>query len=117
MSAPDFRVTSVDYEPADLAGQVPFDGTLLRSIAGPDRPDYWLAELVKPLAWDDNGHTRMISHIVLAARYEGQTIERGFQRLTVGIAYVTDPSLLSDAKLDFAKCSYVAIGQAVGIKS
>ena len=112
-----FRVTSVDYEPADLAAQVPFEGTLLRAIPGPDRPDYWLAQLAKPLVWDDNGRKQSISHLILSARYEGQTIQRGFPRLTIGIAYVTDSSLLSDAKLDFAKCRYVAIGEAEGIKS
>ncbi len=28
----------------------------------------------------------------------------------MGIAYVTDQTLLGDSTLDFAKCSYVAIG-------
>jgi hypothetical protein len=70
-----FRVTSVDYEPEDLAAQVPFEGTLLRKIPGPDRPDYWLAELARPLAWHDNGTPRTVTHVVLATRYEGQTIE------------------------------------------
>ena len=109
-----FRVISVDYEPEDLAAQVPFDGVLLRKIAGPDRPDYWLAELTKPLAWDDNGVARTVTNLVLSARYEGQTIEPGFQRLVVGLAYVTDDTLLSDSELEFAKCRYVAIGGAEG---
>ena len=35
-----FRIISVDYEPEDLVAQVPFDGVLLRKIAGPDGRDY-----------------------------------------------------------------------------
>ena len=58
-----FRIISVDYEPEDLAAQVPFDGVLLRKIAGPDGPDYCWAELTKPLAWDDNGVAER-SHIL-----------------------------------------------------
>ena len=107
-----FRITSVDYGPEDLAAQVPFDGVLLRKVAGPDRADYWLAELAKPLEWDDNGVARTVTHVVLAVRYEGETIEPGFQRLVVGLAYVTDDTLLSDSELEFAKCRYVAIGVA-----
>ena len=75
-----------------------------------------MAELTKPLAWDDNGVARTVTHLVLGARYEGQTIEPGFQRLVVGLAYVTDDTLLSDSELEFAKCRYVAIGVAEGAR-
>jgi hypothetical protein len=109
-----FRITSVDYEPEDLSAQVPFDGVLLRKLADPDRPDYWLAELLKPLEWNDDGVARRVAHLVLAARYERETIQPGFQRLMVGLAYVTDDTLLSDSQLAFAKCRYVAIGVAEG---
>jgi hypothetical protein len=108
-----FRVTSVDSAPADLNGQVPFTAKLLRKVAGPDKPDYWLAELEKPLSWVDAGDTRQVTHVVVATRYEGQTITEDFTRLVIGLAYVTDPSALNDAVLSFAKCRYVAIGEMV----
>ena len=105
------RVTSVDSAPEDLYEQVPFTARLLRKVAGPDMPDYWLAELDKPLSWVDAGASRQVTHIVLGTRHEGQTITEDFTRLTVGLAYVTDPSALNDADLSLAKCRYVAIGQ------
>ena len=106
-----FRVISVDSAPEDLYGQVPFTAKLLRKVAGPDKPDYWLAELDKSLSWVDAGESRQVTHVVVATRYEGQTITEDFTRLIVGLAYVTDPSALSDADLSFAKCRYVAIGE------
>jgi len=109
-----FRLVSADYEPADLIAQLPREGTLIRQIPGPDRPDYWLATLDSPLAWDDNGSPRTVEHLVLAARYEGQTISPPLQRLVTGIAYVVDNSLLNDTKLSFDKCRYVAIGELLG---
>jgi hypothetical protein len=104
-------MTSVDSAPEDLYGQIPFTARLLRKVAGPDKPDYWLAELENSLSWVDAGVSRQITHIVVATRYEGQTITEDFTRLIVGVAYVTDPSALSDADLSFAKCRYVAIGE------
>ena len=32
--------------------------------------------------------------------------------LPVNIAYLVDPSLIRDERLDFSKCAYVAIGTA-----
>lgn len=109
-----FRLVSADYGPEDLIAQLPREGTLLRKIAGPDRPDYWLAALDSPLAWNDNGTTRTVKHLVLAARYAGQSISPSVQRLVVGIAYVVDESLLNAARLNFEKCRYVAIGEIDG---
>ena len=106
-----FRITSVDYAPDDLPAQVPIEGTLLRRIPGPDRPDYWLAQLLEPVSWIDNGVGRSVTHLILAARYEGQTIREESEELVVGIAYVVDSSLLEDMRIDFAKCRYVAIGE------
>jgi hypothetical protein len=112
-----FRLISADYEPDDLRAQLPCVGTLLRPIAGSDAPDYWLAALDSPLTWNDNGSARTVTHLVLAARYEGQSISPPIQRLVTGIAYVVDQSLLEDAQLNFDKCRYVAIGEIVGHKA
>ena len=46
----------------------------------------------------------------MAARWEGTRIGPGAKDLAVGIAYVTDKSLLEDEHLDFKKCVYLAIG-------
>lgn len=110
------RVTSVDSAPEDLYSQVPFTAALLRKVAGPDKPDYWLAELEQPLTWLDSGASRQVTHIVVAARYEGQTITETFSRLTIGLAYVTDPSALTDIDLSFSKCRYVAIGEMEAVR-
>jgi hypothetical protein len=45
-------------------------------------------------------------------RCEGERLTPQTGRIMVGIAYVTDESLLDDARLDFAKCHYAAIGMA-----
>jgi hypothetical protein len=78
-------------------------------IPGPDRPDYWLAALSKPIhtVWDNDNWE--ISHLVLAARWEGTAIATGAMHLPLALAYVLDQSLLRDAQLDFSKCKYVAI--------
>lgn len=103
-------ITGVDYAPEELEGQVPFQVELIRELPGPDRPDYWLGEVATPLRWVHDGTERQVTHLVLAARYEGARIEPGVSDLVVGIAFVTDPSQLDDAELDFGKCVYVAIG-------
>lgn len=105
-----FRLTGVDYAPDELHDQLPVDGFLLRRLAGPDRPDYWLAELSAPLHWRDGSVSRTVTHLVVATRYEGESIHEGLERVVVGIAYVTDSSLLKDEMLGFDKAKYVAIG-------
>jgi len=106
------RVNSVDYAPPELDEQTPFEAELLKRISGKDRDDYWIAALAKPLRWVSEGGERAVTHIVVAARWQGTEIGRGMKGLPVGIAYVTDGSLLADSALDFKKCSYVAIGTA-----
>lgn len=106
----ELTIESVDYAPKELYGQVPLRISLLREIPGPDRPDYWIGTAVTPIQWIENNIEKEITHVVLAARWVGTRIEPGVQDLPVGIAYVTDPSLLDDQQLDFDKCRYVAIG-------
>ena len=106
----DLIIESVDYAPNELYGQVPLRISLLREIPGPDRPDYWIGAAVIPIQWIENNLEKEITHVVLAARWVGTRIEPGVQHLPVGIAYVTDPSLLEDQQLDFKKCRYIAIG-------
>jgi hypothetical protein len=109
----DFEISDVDSAPEDLPDQTPFTATLLRRMPGKDRPDYWLARLTKPLRWEQpTGPPRPVTHLIISSRYEGTTVTEEMNGLVVGIAYVTDDSLLEDESLDFEKCRYVAIGTA-----
>jgi len=103
------RITSVDVGPNELRTQVPVCVTLLKQIPGPDRPDYWLAMLERTITWLDEGVQRSITHVVLAPRFMGSRIEPGAANLGVGLAYVIDQSLLTEASLSFSKCQYVAV--------
>lgn len=103
-------ITSVDYAPEDLYEQVPLVVNLVREIPGDDRPDYWLGALQTPVRWLVDNHAREVTHLVVAARWQGTAIAPGAENLPVGIAYVVDQSVLDDTHLDLAKCAYVAIG-------
>ena len=59
----------------------------------------------------------MISHLVVASRYSGTQIEPHVRRITLGVAYVTDESLLQDSVLSFAKIKYVAIVEAQRVRT
>jgi hypothetical protein len=105
-------ISSVDYAPEDLYDQVPLIVDLIRQLPGDDRADYWLGALQTPIRWTVDNRVREITHLVVAARWEGTEIAARVQNLPIGIAYVTDQSVLGDARLDFAKSAYVAIGMA-----
>ena len=109
-----FSIKSVDYAPEELYDQVPIGGKVLRRIPGPDRPDYFLAVLDKPILSKRDGTDTSISHLVLAARWVGGVFHPNMRDTPVNIAYVLDPSLLEDPSLDFDKSHYAAIGVADG---
>jgi hypothetical protein len=104
------RFDNVDYAPEELYEQVPFEAEFIRMVPGPDRPDYWLASLIKPLRWNREGQETEVTHLVLAARFMGMSLEPGLKSAGVNIVYVVDPSVLNDTVLDFNKGVYVAIG-------
>jgi hypothetical protein len=108
----ELSVTSVDYAPRELDEQVPFKAKLLRLLPGPDRPDYWLGEVSPPLIWIKNNHRIEVSHMIVCARWQGTRIGPRVRDLPIGMAYVTDPSQLTDEAVHFEKCEYVAIGFA-----
>jgi hypothetical protein len=105
-------ITSVDYSPPELDEQLPIIIELIREIPGDDRPDYWLASLARQIRWISDNVDRSVTHLVLAARWQGTRIEPGVENLPIGLAYVSDDTLLDDSRLDFNKCKYVAIGIA-----
>ena len=106
-----FSVTSVDGA-EDFDGVLPLKGKILRQLPGPDRPDYFLAALDVPFTWKKE--KKIISHIVIGARWVGGVLSATMSHTPVNIAYVIDASVLTDAKLDFQKCYYAAIGVADG---
>ena len=107
-----FTVTSIDAAPSELEAQVPFRFSLLRSVEGPDRPDYWLARLESPLQWNDGARQRTATHIVVSPRHAGVELSRVTPKVVLGLALVTDETALTDPRLDLAKCRYYAIIEA-----
>src|SRR5688500_13000205 len=103
-------VTGVDYAPAELHAQLPIVADLIREMPGDDRNDYWLAKPHRPIIWHRDVAQRAIHYLIVTPRWERTSIESNVRHLPVGIAYVTDDTLVDDARLDFDKCSYVAIG-------
>jgi hypothetical protein len=85
---------------------------LLRMIPGPDRPDYWLGVLDRPLRWIDGDRERVVKHVIVCARWQGTQIRALVQDLPVGLAYVTDATQVDDPSVSFDKCRYLAIGIA-----
>ena len=104
-------ITSVDHAPDDLDDQLPIRARLVRRLEGSDRRgrSYWLAELATPISWTKDGVARTISHLLLAARWVGTSIEPG-ANIPVNICYVTNDAILSSDLLDLRYGEYVAIG-------
>jgi hypothetical protein len=108
-------VTSVDYAPAELDRQTPFTVNLIRQLPGSDRPDYWLGELERPLLWLHENIEKSVTHVIIAARWQGTQIGPGMKNLPIGLAYVTDSTQLDAPIIDFSQCKYVAIGTATQV--
>lgn len=101
-------VLYVDYAPAELKDQLPLRLTLLRKMPGNDRDDYWLAQVDPPIRWAEK-ESQPIHHVIVAPRFVGEALKSGVGRITLGLAYVVDETLLDDAVMDFQKCFYAAI--------
>lgn len=100
-----FMIIDADYAPDDLPKQLPVSIELIREIPGSDRPDYWLAKTETPVKWDD----KTVNYLIVAPRLVGDSLNAKNENVAVGLAYVTDESLLDDTVLNFDKCKYVAI--------
>jgi len=96
----------------DFDGALPLKGQILRQLPGPDRADYFLAVLDTPFSWKKE--KKIISHIIICARWVGGVLSATMSSTPVNIAFVTDESVLTDERLDFLKCYYAAIGAADG---
>ena len=126
---PQVSITRFDTAPRELEWQLPLDGELYRLVPGPDRPDYSLLVLERPLHFypapgfdqdrvepdqrveDRKGRPMVRVHALLVcARFVGQQLGPGMRDLAVNIAYVIDNSLARDAVVDFAKIEVAAVG-------
>ena len=126
---PQVSITRFDTAPRELEWQLPLDGELYRLIPGPDRPDYSLLVLERPLHFypapgfdlgrvddeqkvdDRKGRPMVRVHALLVcARFVGQQLHPGMRDLAVNIAYVIDNSLARDAVVDFSKIEVAAVG-------
>jgi len=109
----DLTILGLAFKSGDRSDDVPMTVTLIRELPGSDRPDYWLGVLAQPLHWvSDSEGSFEVSHVVVASQWEGTRVQDGVARLPVGVAYVVDPSLLDDDRLDLEKIRYVATGVA-----
>lgn len=99
------QLIDCDYAPQDMEAQLPITCSLIRMIPGSDRADYWLAKCEKSVKHED----KIFNYLIVAPRFVGEKIEKGMGSIALGVAYVTDESLVQDIKLDFNKCKYVAI--------
>ena len=104
-------ITSVDYAPNELHGQLPMVVELLRPMVGKAAgPTYWLGAVQRPVRWVVDGTEREITHLVVTARWVGDRIGAGAAAMPINIAYVTNATLLDDEQLDMTKGAYVAVG-------
>lgn len=108
-AATHFRISHIVYEPSEIRNQLPCDGVLLRQISGPDRPAYWLAELSKPIRYSHGEITRDFRYLVVTRRYR-RDVQPCAGTCVVGLAFVTDTSLLFDDTLDYSKCTTQTVG-------
>lgn len=126
---PRVKITGFETAPDELTWQLPVRGELYRLMPGPDRPDYSLMVLERPLLFyppegldlehvgverlvEDRQGRRMVEvhALVLAALFVGQQLHPGMVDLPVHVAYVMDQSLAQDTSVDLAKIAYAAVG-------
>ncbi|MBI3885101.1 MAG: hypothetical protein HY302_05160 [Opitutae bacterium] len=107
-----FTITSVDYEPSDLHVQLPVNGEIVRQYKQTGIPDLFLARLTKQISWETENETKLISYIVISARWVGGSIDSLMKGTPVNISYVLNPAETDGDTLDFTKCAFVAIGAA-----
>ncbi len=103
------QLIDCDYAPEDMERQLPVSRRLIRMIPGTDRPDYWLAKCDRSVKYGET----IVNYLVLAPRLVGAKIEKGMGAILLGVAYVVDESIIQDTTLNFDKCKYVAICNAI----
>ncbi len=104
----DIKIYNCDYAPQDMESQLPICCEIIRKMKGSDRADYYLAKCEKIIKYKE----KTIRYLVIAPRFKGQELREGLDVVALGVAYVTDETLLMDTEVDFGKCIYVAVCMA-----
>lgn len=132
-----FRLDSIDWDQggggvpdaiADAQAQLPVQASPQVTLPGPDRPDYVLCVLERPLHYrpgpdfdlsrtqpefrqdDEHGLILFVHAVVVCALFRGDQLHAGMRSLPVRVAYVIDNTVGSDTRLDFGKCDYIGQG-------
>lgn len=127
---PQVAITGFDQAAEELTWQLPVNGELYRLVPGPDRPDYSIMLLERPLHFypqpglrlervspelqvtDRKGRPMVRADaLVVCARFVGQQLRPGMSELPVNIAFVVDNAVLTEPALDLDKIEYAAIGR------
>ncbi|GAA6524268.1 hypothetical protein [Intrasporangium sp. DVR] len=123
------HLSRFDEAAEELSWQLPLNGELYRLLPGPDRPDYSLMVLRRPLHFyppegfdlerveaaqrvpDRKGRPMVRVHaLVVCARFVGEQLRPRMSDLPVHVAYVIDNSLAREERLDLAKVEYAGSG-------
>jgi len=123
------HIARFDLAADELTWQLPVNGELYRLLPGPDRPDYSLMVLRRPLHFypaegfdmervdpdqripDRKGRPMVRVHaLVVCARFVGQQLQLGMAELPVHVAHVIDNSLARDERIDFTKIEFAGAG-------
>ncbi|WP_347350795.1 hypothetical protein [Intrasporangium sp.] len=123
-------ITSFDPAPVELTWQLPVTGELYRLMPGPDRSDYSVMVLERPVHFyppegfdatrvpadrrvpDRKGRPMVrVDALVVCSRFTGQQLHPHMHDLAVNVAYVIDDRVLTDEALDLATIEYVGVGR------
>lgn len=127
-------IESMEVGPEELAAQLPAVARLLRTLPGPDRPDYYLLGLQRPLRMrtsvrhlnevgvdlraadprcftvrDDGSVDGLVHGLVVTPRTVGDLIDFGSVAIPIATAYVLDASQMADLTVNLTKIFYAAI--------
>lgn len=112
----------------ELQGQLPLTAKLARRIPGPDRDDYFMALLERPIkyhpsaqfdwtrpqsefiATDAEGRFIWIYAVIMASLMAGTQVHAGMKGFPVRVAYVIDNTVGRDDQLEFSKCDSIGWG-------
>lgn len=110
------NILSLGAVPPELAARLPAAARIVKKLAGPDRPDYWLAELSQPFVWRhrERGEIRWL---VLQTFLPLEELVQHPQPFDVAIDAVIDPDAVPDSHLDLGKCLPVATGHACSARA
>lgn len=105
-------ISSVDTGPDELTSALPINARLVRQLPGPDRPDYWLVQIVSPLSLQVRGKQIECKHAVIAARFFGYSLDLPTVSIAIGFAIVVDDAQIIEPEVKFQYIEYLAVCEA-----